>query len=84
MAVQLSSASPRSSATFTSASFTRPSIGPSVGDVHGIIARAVSGARAQGRDYLGQCHAAVAAVIAVRPDLTAREAFDAVTRLRES
>jgi hypothetical protein len=56
---------------------------PAMGDVRGIINRAVSSARAQGRDYVGQCHAAAAAVIAVRPDLSPREAFDAVTRLRD-
>ena len=55
-----------------------------MGDVRGIIERAVTGARAAGRDYVGQCHAAAAAVIAVRPDLSLREAFDAVTRLRDS
>jgi hypothetical protein len=55
-----------------------------MGDVRGIILRAVTGARAAGRDYVGQCHAAAAAVMAVRPDLSLREAFDAVTRLRDS
>jgi hypothetical protein len=55
-----------------------------MGDVRGIILRAVTSARAAGRDYVGQCHAAAAAVIAVRPDLSLREAFDAVTRLRDS
>ena len=53
-----------------------------MGDVRGIIDRAVSGARAAGRDYMGQCNVAAAAVMAVRPDLTLREAFAAVTRLR--
>ncbi len=54
-----------------------------MGDVRGIINRAVTSARAAGRDYVGQCHAAAAAVSAVRPDLSPREAFDAVTRLRD-
>lgn len=56
---------------------------PVLGDLRGIVDRAVSGARATGRDYVGQCHMAAAAVMAVRPDLSAREAFDAVTRLRD-
>ena len=56
---------------------------PVIGAVRGIVARAVSSARAAGRDYVGQCHAAAAAVSAVRPDLSLREAFDAVTRLRD-
>ncbi len=56
---------------------------PAMGDLRGIVDRAVSGARATGRDYVGQCHMAAAAVMAVRPDLSAREAFDAVTRLRD-
>jgi hypothetical protein len=57
---------------------------PAMGDLRGIVDRAVSSARATGRDYVGQCHMAAAAVMAVRPDLSAREAFDAVTRLRDS
>lgn len=61
-----------------------PAFVPEVGDVRGIVARAVSSARAQGRDYVGQCRAAAAAVMAVRPDLTSHQAFDAVTRLRDS
>lgn len=66
-------------------SMVPPSMAPSaMGDVRGIINRAVSSARAAGRDYVGQCHAAAAAVSAVRPDLSPREAFDAVTRLRDS
>lgn len=56
---------------------------PAMGDLRGIIARTVSSARASGRDYVGQCHMAAQAVMAVRPDLSAREAFDAVTRLRD-
>jgi hypothetical protein len=61
-----------------------PAFVPEIGDARGIVARAVSSARAQGRDYLGQCQAAAAAVMAVRPDLTSRQAFDAVTRLRDT
>ena len=65
-----------------------PSIPPTfvaeAGDVRGIVTRAVSSARAQGRDYVGQCHAAAQAVMAVRPDLNSRQAFDVVTRLRDS
>lgn len=56
---------------------------PAMGDLRGVVDRAVSGARATGRDYVGQCHTAAAAVMAVRPDLSAREAFEAVTRLRD-
>lgn len=57
---------------------------PATGDLRGIIDRAVSSARASGRDYVGQCHMAAQAVMAVRPDLSAREAFDAVSRLRDN
>ena len=52
-------------------------------DVHGIVTRAVSAARATGRDYVAQSHAAAAAVIAVRPDLSMGDALDAVMRLRD-
>jgi hypothetical protein len=61
-----------------------PTVTAEIGDVRGIISRAVSSARAQGRDYVGQCHAAAQAVMAVRPDLNSRQAFDVVTRLRDS
>ncbi len=63
--------------------FARVMGAPAMSDLRGIVDRAVSGARATGRDYVGQCHMAAAAVMAVRPDLSAREAFDAVTRLRD-
>lgn len=56
---------------------------PAMGDLRGIVDRTVSSARACGRDYVGQCHMAARAVMAVRPDLSAREAFAAVTRLRD-
>jgi hypothetical protein len=56
---------------------------PAMGDLRGIVARTVSSARASGRDYVGQCHMAAQAVMAVRPDLSAREAFAAVARLRD-
>jgi hypothetical protein len=52
-------------------------------DLKGIVSRTVSGARATGRDYMGQSRAAAAAVMSVRPDLTFGEALDAVIRLRE-
>lgn len=45
-----------------------------------IIARAVSAAHAYGRDVNGQSQAAIAAVLAVRPDMTALEAMRAVNR----
>jgi hypothetical protein len=61
-----------------------PAFPDAVGDVRGIVARTVLSARAAGRDYLGQSQAAAAAVVAVRPDLSPREALDAVMRLRES
>ena len=66
------------------ASSIPPSVVAEIGDVRGIVTRAVSSARAQGRDYVGQCHAAAQAVMAVRPDLNSRQAFDVVTRLRDS
>ena len=55
-----------------------------LGDVRGIVERAVTSARAAGRDYLGQSQAAAAAVVAVRPDLSPRQALDAVMRMRDS
>jgi len=66
------------------ASSIPPSVLAEIGDVRGIVTRTVSNARAQGRDYVGQCHAAAQAVMAVRPDLNSRQAFDVVTRLRDS
>lgn len=65
-------------------SHVSPAFPPVMGDLRGIVDRAVSSARACGRDYVGQCHMAAQAVMAVRPDLSAREAFDAVTRLRDN
>ncbi len=46
-----------------------------------VITRAVRAAHACGRDMSGQSQAAVAAVLMVRPDMTALEAFSAVSRL---
>ena len=76
-------ATPQVSPTSASVPFAPVMGAPIMGDLRGIIDRAVSSARATGRDYVGQCHMAAAAVMAVRPDLSAREAFDAVTRLRD-
>jgi len=56
---------------------------PMVGDLRGIVSRAVSTARATGRDYMAQSRAAAVAVTAVRPDLTLGQALDAVMRLRD-
>lgn len=61
-----------------------PAFPPVMRDLRGIVDRAVSSARARGRDYVGQCHMAARAVMAVRPDLSAREALDAVTLLRDN
>lgn len=77
-------ARPDASIEPTAPSVIPPAIAAEIGDVRGIISRAVSSARAQGRDYVGQCHAAAQAVMAVRPDLNSRQAFDVVTRLRDS
>ncbi|MGZ6175932.1 MAG: hypothetical protein ACXWNB_08865 [Candidatus Binataceae bacterium] len=76
----------RTDASFAPAapSVLPPTFVAEIGDVRGIVTRAVSSARAQGRDYVGQCHAAAQAVMAVRPDLNSRQAFDVVTRLRDS
>ncbi len=52
-------------------------------DVRGVVSRVVSLARAAGRDYVAQSRAAAMAVIAVRPDLSPREAWDTVSRLRD-
>ena len=51
-------------------------------DVHGIITRAVSSARASGRDYVDQCRSAAQAVVAVRPDLSMQDALNAIIRMR--
>ena len=53
-------------------------------DVHGIISRAVSLARAAGRDYDAQSRAAATAILAVRPDLSMDEALQTVFFLRET
>lgn len=63
--------------------FASSSLAPATFDLRGVVARAVSSARAQGFDYMGQNRAAAAAVSAVRPDLTPRQALDAVTRVRD-
>ncbi len=52
-------------------------------DVQGIVLRALSHARASGRDYVDQCRLAADAVVAVRPDLSPQEVLDAVFRMRE-
>jgi hypothetical protein len=51
-------------------------------DVQGLIGRVLIRAKAMGRDDLTQTRAAAHAVIAVRPDLTLAQAFNAVTRMR--
>lgn len=66
------------STDFASSSFPPPTF-----DLRGVVARAISSARAAGYDYMGQNRAAAAAVAAVRPDLTPRQALDAVTRVRD-
>ncbi len=52
-------------------------------DLQGVVSRALSAARACGRDYLGQTEAAARAVLAVRPDLTFTEANRAVDWVRD-
>lgn len=59
------------------------SFAPATFDLRGVVSRAISSARAQGFDYMGQNRAAAAAVSAVRPDLTPGQALDAVTRVRD-
>ncbi len=56
---------------------------PALDDVHGIIARVVSSARASGRDYVDQCRSAAEAVVAVRPDLSMPDVLTAIFRMRE-
>ena len=51
-------------------------------DLAGIVARAIVEARDKGLDYIGQTGHAVRAVLAVRPDMTASAAMQAVNRLR--
>ena len=46
-----------------------------------VISRAVDDAHACGRDMSGQSQAAIAAVLMVRPDMTAMEASRTVNRL---
>jgi hypothetical protein len=48
-----------------------------------VVSRALSAARACGRDYVGQSDAATRAVLAVRPDLTFTEANRAVDWVRD-
>ncbi len=52
-------------------------------DLQGVVSRALSAARACGRDYVGQSDAATRAVLAVRPDLTFTEANRAVDWVRD-
>ena len=52
-------------------------------DLEGVVARALSAARASGRDYVTQNDAAARAVMAVRPDLTFTEANHAVDWVRD-
>ncbi len=47
-----------------------------------IIAQALAEARDKGLDHIGQTEHAVRAVLAVRPDMTASAAMQAVNRLR--
>ncbi len=51
-------------------------------DLAGIVARALAEARDKGLDHIGQTGHAVRAVLAVRPDMTASAAMQAVNRLR--
>ena len=62
------------------ASATLPTL--ALRDLHGIVSRTVTSARAQGRDYMAQSRAAAMAVLAVRPDISFGQALDAVERLR--
>ena len=52
-------------------------------DLHGVVKRTLSSARASGRDYVGQTEAAARAVVAVRPDLSFHDAMLAVNWLRD-
>jgi hypothetical protein len=63
--------------------FATSSYLPPTFDLRGVVSRAISSARAAGFDYMGQSRAAAAAVSAVRPDLSPRQALDAVTRVRD-
>ena len=51
-------------------------------DLASIVARAITEARDKGLDHIGQTEHAVGAVLAVRPDMTASDALEAVNRLR--
>ena len=51
-------------------------------DLAGIVVRAIEEARDKGLDHIGQTEHAVRGVLAVRPDMTASAAMQAVNRLR--
>ncbi len=51
-------------------------------DLASIVACAIEEARDEGLDHIGQTEHAVRAVLAVRPDMTAGAAMQAVNRLR--
>ncbi len=51
-------------------------------DLAGIVARAIQEARDKGLDHIGQTGHAVRAILAVRPDMTASAAMQAVNRCR--
>jgi hypothetical protein len=57
---------------------------PVSGDPAGVISRALSDARRRGLDDLGQTRCAVAAVLVVRPDMSAIDAARSVERVRRS
>ncbi len=52
-------------------------------DLAGIITRAIAEAREKGLDHIGQTEHAVRAALAVRPDMTASAALQAVNRWRQ-
>ncbi len=54
------------------------------GDPAGVINRALSDARRRGLDDLGQTRCAVAAVLIVRPDMSAIDAARSVERVRRN
>jgi hypothetical protein len=60
----------------------RDPAGALLADVKGLIGRVLVQAKAMGRDDLTQTRAAAHAVVAVRPDLTLNQAFNAVARMR--
>ena len=51
-------------------------------DLAGIVARAITEARDKGLDHIGQTGHAVRAILAVRRDMTASAAMQAVNMLR--